>query len=215
MARIVKKPEERKNEILDVAEQLFSQVGYEATSTNKIAKAAGIAQGTLFYHFESKDALADALIARQLGEDLAVFQKVSQSEQLSGFQKLAWFFVFELDDDFNHLSRYHYMTASQNLVLQQKMSRQLVATFTPVLTAWLIQAQGEKSVAIDDPTLTAEFFLTTFHHWVDSSLYPWTKSERVSRIEQVQPFFEKLFGLEPNSLALEKLRACLPAEYGL
>ncbi|MDO4339312.1 MAG: TetR family transcriptional regulator, partial [Eubacteriales bacterium] len=39
--RIVKEAEERKNEILDVAGRLFSEKGYDATSTNDILKEIG------------------------------------------------------------------------------------------------------------------------------------------------------------------------------
>lgn len=48
---------DRKQAILDAALTLFTQQGYHATSTASIAKAAGVATGTLFHHFASKDAL--------------------------------------------------------------------------------------------------------------------------------------------------------------
>ncbi|MGX7013265.1 TetR/AcrR family transcriptional regulator [Vagococcus silagei] len=211
MGRTVMKPGERKNQILDVAESLFRTEGYNKTTTSKIAKEAGVANGTLFYHFESKEKLADALVARKLHEDLDVFAVISNNPSLSGFQKLAWFFVFELDDQTNHLNRYHYMTSIENLVLQQKMFQQMVTMYTPIMTEWLVQAQNEGTIKIDNPSLTAEFFLTTFHHWVDGSLNQWTKQERISRIESIQPYFEKLFGVSTGTLALANLRQSLPA----
>ena len=45
--RIVKEAEERKNEILDVAERLFVTKGFDNTSTNDILSEIGIARGTL------------------------------------------------------------------------------------------------------------------------------------------------------------------------
>ena len=45
--RIVKSADERKNEILDVAEQLFAEKGFDNASTNDIIKKIGIARGTL------------------------------------------------------------------------------------------------------------------------------------------------------------------------
>ena len=62
--RIVKEAEERKNEILDRANELFCEKGFEGTSTNDILKAVGIARGTLYYHFKSKGDIMDALIER-------------------------------------------------------------------------------------------------------------------------------------------------------
>ena len=58
--RIVKEAEERKNEILDVAERLFGTKGFDNTSTNDILNEIGIARGTLYYHFKSKEEIINA-----------------------------------------------------------------------------------------------------------------------------------------------------------
>lgn len=41
--------------------QLFTERGFDATPTAQIAKTAGVATGTLFHHFKSKDDLIDKL----------------------------------------------------------------------------------------------------------------------------------------------------------
>ena len=43
--RVVKEAEERRNEILDVAEELFAAKGYDNASTNDILERIGIARG--------------------------------------------------------------------------------------------------------------------------------------------------------------------------
>ena len=62
--RIVKNAEERKMEILDTAEHLFETQGFDNTSTNDILNEIGIARGTLYYHFKSKEEILDAIISR-------------------------------------------------------------------------------------------------------------------------------------------------------
>ena len=62
--RIVKEAEERKNEILDAAEELFVTKGYDKTSTGDILDKVGIARGTLYYHFKSKEDILNAMIER-------------------------------------------------------------------------------------------------------------------------------------------------------
>ena len=62
--RIVKTAEERKNEILDVAEELFAEKGYDNASTNDIIARIGIARGTLYHHFSSKEEILDAIVDR-------------------------------------------------------------------------------------------------------------------------------------------------------
>lgn len=55
MTRIGKeKKEEIRKKILAVSKDLFLEKGYEKTSTNQIAKAVGIAEGTIFNYFKTK-----------------------------------------------------------------------------------------------------------------------------------------------------------------
>jgi AcrR family transcriptional regulator len=47
----------RKEAILDAATNLFAEKGFNETSMAELAKATGVAQGTIFYHFNSKEKL--------------------------------------------------------------------------------------------------------------------------------------------------------------
>ena len=56
MARISKEDQEIvKTKIIDVSRGLFTEVGFDKTSTKMIAKEAGIAEGTIFNYFGTKD----------------------------------------------------------------------------------------------------------------------------------------------------------------
>lgn len=57
---------EKKELILQTALRLFSEQGYEATPTSRIAKEAGVSEGLIFRHFEHKEGLLSAILA--LGE---------------------------------------------------------------------------------------------------------------------------------------------------
>lgn len=50
--------------LLDVAAQVFADVGFEAATTNTIAARAGMSPGSLYQFFANKDAIAEALTAR-------------------------------------------------------------------------------------------------------------------------------------------------------
>src|SRR5688572_31022515 len=52
--------------IIKVAAKLFAKDGWESTTTRGIATAAGIAAGTLFNYFESKEAIVAELISEAL-----------------------------------------------------------------------------------------------------------------------------------------------------
>lgn len=65
--RITKEAKEKKRkEILETAGKLFAFKGYEQTTTRDISKACGMAKGTLFNYFNSKETLAMTLVAQAM-----------------------------------------------------------------------------------------------------------------------------------------------------
>ena len=64
------KSEDKRNAILDAATRLFAERGLTAAPTSGISKQAGVAEGTLFTYFKTKDDLINALY-RQIKLELA------------------------------------------------------------------------------------------------------------------------------------------------
>ena len=60
--------------ILECARKLFSDKGFEQTTTRDIAEAARIASGTMFNYFPTKEALAMTIVDESLGEAGAEFE---------------------------------------------------------------------------------------------------------------------------------------------
>src|SRR6266550_7187245 len=55
-----------KSRILDTAEKLFGMNGFEATSLRDITTAADVNLAAINYHFQTKDSLIDAIVARRI-----------------------------------------------------------------------------------------------------------------------------------------------------
>lgn len=53
---------EKQQKIVETAIQMFAEKGFASTSTSEIAKAAGVAEGTIFRHFGSKENLLFSVI---------------------------------------------------------------------------------------------------------------------------------------------------------
>ena len=60
--------------LLGAAEKHFGRQGFDAARLSDIAKDAGITRPSLLYHFESKEKLYDAVVARAFDKLLGVFQ---------------------------------------------------------------------------------------------------------------------------------------------
>jgi AcrR family transcriptional regulator len=61
--------------ILGVARRLFARKGFEQTTTRDLTSAVGIAAGTLFNYFPSKEALATTLVADTLRDARADYER--------------------------------------------------------------------------------------------------------------------------------------------
>lgn len=61
--------------IIDQADTLFYEGGFEATSFAEIATAVGISRGNFYHHFRTKDEILDAVIARRTEGTLSTLAK--------------------------------------------------------------------------------------------------------------------------------------------
>ena len=60
--KLSKKQTDKQQKIVEMAIKMFAEKGYANTSTNEIAKAAGVAEGTIFRHYGTKDNLLLSVI---------------------------------------------------------------------------------------------------------------------------------------------------------
>jgi AcrR family transcriptional regulator len=70
----------RRSEILSAAAKVFGNKGFEATRMEEIAKAAGLAKGTLYLYFRSKDEVYQATVLQALAEVDELTQRHVQTE---------------------------------------------------------------------------------------------------------------------------------------
>ncbi len=66
--------------IARVAARLFAERGYDATSVREIVEAAGVTKPTLYYHFGSKQGLAEALLTKPMKQFVAALRDLISSE---------------------------------------------------------------------------------------------------------------------------------------
>ncbi|MDA8257089.1 MAG: TetR/AcrR family transcriptional regulator [Betaproteobacteria bacterium] len=64
-----------REQIVEAADRLFYERGYEHTSFAQIAGAVGISRGNFYYHFRSKDEILDAVIAHRVSGTTAMLEK--------------------------------------------------------------------------------------------------------------------------------------------
>jgi TetR/AcrR family transcriptional regulator, cholesterol catabolism regulator len=73
----VTEPRDRRELILAKAGELFARKGIAGTTVREIADAVGVLSGSLYHHFESKDAIVDELLRSYLDDLRARYAKVT------------------------------------------------------------------------------------------------------------------------------------------
>jgi AcrR family transcriptional regulator len=71
--------EDRKNEILDAALEVFSEMGLADASVDDVVRRSGLSKGTLYWYFKSKDRLVGALMKRFFAQELGKVRSLQQS----------------------------------------------------------------------------------------------------------------------------------------
>ncbi|MFO7603470.1 MAG: TetR/AcrR family transcriptional regulator [Gammaproteobacteria bacterium] len=102
-SRWQRRKEDRPAEILDAALALFTEKGFAASRIDDVAARAGVAKGTVYVYFDSKDALFKAMVKRKLGPQLERAEHLVNTHQGSAaalLEKLArqWWHALQHTD---------------------------------------------------------------------------------------------------------------------
>jgi TetR/AcrR family transcriptional regulator, cholesterol catabolism regulator len=73
---VATEPRVRQAEVLAAAADLFAEQGYVSTTVREIAESTGILSGSLYHHFDSKEAMLDAILRGFIERTLATYQAV-------------------------------------------------------------------------------------------------------------------------------------------
>ena len=79
MPRVIKHPDSRRKELLDLAFDLFLKRGNEDASLNDLIAASGLSKGAFYHYFPSKQALLESLADRIAAQRLPELQKAFAS----------------------------------------------------------------------------------------------------------------------------------------
>jgi AcrR family transcriptional regulator len=185
--------EATRQRILDAALDLFRKQGFDVTTTRDIAQAAGIATGTLFNYFATKEAIVGSLAEEALGKARQDFSRRAVSgsleeqmfaliaAELRQLKPLRKFLAPALETSLNPLvatngrggddGRIEHLEAVTDVARRQgvpelsPVALQLYSTlYTGVLTYWT----NDKSPKQEDTLALLDQSLAMFAAWLQS-----------------------------------------------
>lgn len=157
--RVVKEAAERRNEILDAAEELFVTKGYDKTSTNDILDKVKIARGTLYYHFKSKEDILNAMIDRINSSLIARAGAVAKDKNVPIVERIVMTISsLRVNTDIGNeiITLVH---KPQNALMHQKMQKSLVEGVLPIITDLVNEGNKEGIFDVKYPKETTEMLI--------------------------------------------------------
>ena len=194
-----KEAEERKKEILDIAEELFTAKGYDNTSTTDILERVGIARGTMYYHFKSKEEILDALIDRII-QGIVRNVKSALLYNAAAPQKIISFIGATKVDSAIGKEITDHAHKPQNALMHQKMLNSLLAELTPIAAEIIKDGIKEGSFSTDYPEEAAEMLLI-YSSVVFDDMNEITKAEEEKKVTGFVFNMERLLGVKPGGLS--------------
>lgn len=197
--RITKEHDERRNEILDIAEKLFHIKGYDKCTINDILKEVGIAKGTFYHYFKSKEEVLDAIVSRYKDVVITKVNEVANNDVITLEEKLMGAFmsmriIDQLDSEM--INEMHKM---ENALLHQKILNQIVIEVAPILVKIIKEGVEKKVWNCKFPLEYMQIFLASSITLTDEGIFEFGEEHKNKIIEALISVLEKMLEVSENS----------------
>lgn len=202
--RVVKEAEIRKNEILDAAAGLFAEKGFDNTTTNDIMKMVGIAKGTLYHHFKSKEDIMDTLIERQAAQVLSAAGRIAGDREIPVEERMIRTIrSLHVEDKgktegkemVEHLHR------PQNALMHQKMKRIILQRVPPRMAEIVKDGVDQGIYSTPYPLECMEMTVCYLDIMLDDDVFELTGEQQLTKIRAFISLLERLLGVKEGKLA--------------
>jgi AcrR family transcriptional regulator len=189
--RTVKEPEIRRTELMNAAEELFGEKGVDQTSVNDIILRAGVAKGTFYWYFKSKDELLDSLVDRRIESYASRIEPVIGDNRLNAVEKLRQIVSVHnavLDDQ---KSIHDFFHRTENALTHQKHLIREMQVTSPMLSKVVSQGIAEGLFDTGYPREIAEFMLLSLTFLAHPSVFQGDGEDRLLRFKALQEILER------------------------
>ena len=194
----MKKGERRKLELLQIAYRLFLTRGYENTSVDEIIEEAGIAKGTYYYYFESKEQMLEEVIGMMIDKEIEAARQILRSE-LDLPQKFIGI-IASIRPAQEETPISNTLNQPENILMHRKIQRRIIDAVIPLLTEAVEDGVKNGIFCCDDIPERVKMLLIVSSELFDEGRY--TDRDIAVFIDMA----EKLLGAEAGTMSfIQKL----------
>ena len=189
-----------KHAILDTAARLFMEKGYDQTSIGDILGLSGVARGSLYYHFKSKEDVLDGVLERVTAQITARARGIADDPALTAHEKLARVIASLSISKTQDAAIIQEMHAPSNALLHQKSIIQTIRAVAPLMAGVVEQGAREGVFHVAYPLETVEILLVASLFLFDEGMFKWSAEEMAARMLAFVNIAETVLGAAQGSL---------------
>lgn len=179
--RIVKEHDERRNEIIVTAEEFFLTKGFNKTTINDILKRIGIAKGTFYHYFVSKEEVLDAVIGQIIDQEILRAKEIQKSKA-TALQKLITFLSQNSSEDTRKEEIVDKFQMPENALMKQRALEGTINQVCPFLAEIIEEGKQQEEFRTSHPLESIQFLIAGIQTMFDNieKLAPETIQSRVN-----------------------------------
>lgn len=189
MVRVVKKPEERRREIVSASRDLFLKQDYENTTMQEVMTKLRIAKGTAYHYFKSKEELLEAVVEDMVAEFMAVVEKAMNECHGNALEKIrvlttAGRVAPHQKETLENLHR------PGNMGMHVRLLAVTLTRLAPLYAKVISQGCEEQLFATEHPLEAAEILLAGIQFVTDVGCHPWSRQDLERRGKAIPSIME-------------------------
>lgn len=183
----------KKNFILDSAQKLFIEQGFDQTSIAQLLEVTQIARGTLYYYFSSKEEIMDAIIERSVAQAFSKAELLASKKEGSILERLMGALLslnLHQEQGQEILAHLH---QPQNALLHEKTNQILLERGPQILLPIIEDALAKGEMKTDFPLESLEMLLAYSLQVFGQTFQQLTKQEQEAKLQAFLYLLERIF----------------------
>lgn len=167
MTRTVKKPDIRRQELLDIGVKLFLEAGEKEISIQDVVKQANVATGLFYYYFKSKNDFIDEAMNNYVNNEISSLEMILEDRTFTADKKLdavleAYFIYAKKMAPYRSSAPFY---TERHYALTEKLIEQLKSKVNQLV----LQGISDNVFEVDDVSATTGFLLNGLASVFDAS----------------------------------------------
>jgi len=188
--------------ILDSAEELMCSMDEpnRDITVDMIAKNAGIGKGSIYYYFESKDDIVDAVIERSYTSAIQEYFAITANCDTT-LEKVQMLFRSMVCKEFQDSQKNVILSlhVQDNMLIHCKMMITAIQTVSPILEQLLLEGVQDGSVYTETPQESAEMIVAMLTFLLNQSFFPTDYKKTYRKLKLYAKILEICLRAEPGS----------------